>query len=92
MFVKFKHSSYSLVPEPIPSVSMMLQNKHQSFILHNNILLLGTCDQYESEYLYYCQNGWTALFHAADRGYVDVAELLMEHGVELELKNKVLAK
>ena len=37
------------------------------------------------------QSQQTALFYAADQGNVEIAELLMEHGVELELKNEVLS-
>ena len=41
--------------------------------------------------LYCNQNQQTALFYAADQGDIDITELLMEHGAELELKNKVFS-
>ena len=35
------------------------------------------------------QNGQTALFYAAEQGFIDVVQLLIDHGVDLKLKDKV---
>ena len=37
------------------------------------------------------QNGWTAVFYAAKQGYITIVQLLMDHGVDLKLKDKVCA-
>ena len=38
---------------------------------------------------YNIQGGCTAIYYAAKQGYVDIVQLLMEHGVHLELKDEV---
>ena len=35
------------------------------------------------------QNGWTPLLDASDEGETDVVELLIKHGAQLDIKNKV---
>ena len=35
------------------------------------------------------QGGCTAIYYAAKQGYVDIVQLLMDHGVHLELKDEV---
>ena len=35
------------------------------------------------------QNGQTALFYAAGQGFIDVVQLLIDHGIDLKLKDKV---
>lgn len=37
----------------------------------------------------YFQVGWTAIFYAAEKGFADIVQLLMDYGAELELKDKV---
>ena len=36
------------------------------------------------------QDGWSAIFYAAERGCIDIVQLLIDHGVDLKLKDKVL--
>ena len=35
------------------------------------------------------QEGRTAIFYAAEKGYVHIVQLMLDHGVDLELKDKV---
>ena len=35
------------------------------------------------------QEGRTAIFYAAEKGYVHIVQLMLDHGVDLELKDRV---
>ena len=35
------------------------------------------------------QDQRTAVFYAAERGYINIVQLLIEHGMDLKLKDKV---
>ena len=35
------------------------------------------------------QDGRTAIFYAAERGYINIVQLLIDHGIDLKLKDKV---
>ena len=37
----------------------------------------------------FVQDGWTPLLDASDYGETDVVELLIKHGAQLDIKNKV---
>ena len=36
------------------------------------------------------QDGWTALFYASERGCISIVQFLIDSGVDLKLKDKVL--
>ena len=36
------------------------------------------------------QEGRTVIFYAAEKGYVHIVQLMLDHGVDLELKDKVV--
>lgn len=39
--------------------------------------------------MFFNQDGWNAIFYAAEQGYSNVVQLLMDHGVALEPKDRV---
>ena len=38
----------------------------------------------------FVKHGWTALHHAADYGFEEVANILLEHGSSVDLQDEVL--